>query len=76
MFSARTEREALVPEVRFVVSSYCHNHGCVAVAVLPDGAVAVRDSKEDGPILRFTVQEWHAFVQGIKAGEFEYSALG
>jgi len=44
---------------------------CVEVAATPH-AIAVRDSKNpDGPKLLFTVQEWAAFVGGVKAGEFD-----
>ena len=62
----------MVP-LRFTVSSYCHGGGCVAVAVLPDGAgVAVRDEKQrGGPVLEFTADEWRAFVAGIRGGEFD-----
>jgi len=32
----------------------------------------VRDSKDpNGPILRFTREEWSAFVGGTKEGEFD-----
>ena len=35
-------------------------------------SVTVRDSKDpDGPRLRFHVDEWRAFVAGVKAGEFD-----
>ena len=45
---------------------------CVEVADLPDGGVAVRDSKDpDGPKLRFTHAVWQAFVGGVKDGEFD-----
>jgi Domain of unknown function (DUF397) len=44
-----------VSEPKFVVSSRCHSGGCVGVAALPDGGVAVRDTKTaDGPVLTFT----------------------
>lgn len=44
---------------------------CVEVATLADGAVAVRDSNNRSrPDLRFTSEEWHAFIQGVDAGEF------
>ena len=47
------------------------NGNCVEVAQLPD-AVAVRDSKDpSGPALMFTSQEWAAFVEGAKDGEFD-----
>jgi hypothetical protein len=44
---------------------------CVEVAFI-EGGVAVRDSKDpDGPVLRFTADEWTAFVGGAKDGEFD-----
>ena len=44
---------------------------CVEVASLPD-VVAVRDTKDrNGPALAFTADEWQAFVQGVKRGEFD-----
>lgn len=56
----------------FVRSSFCALGECVAVSALPDGNVAVRDAKaEDGPELSFTVEEWDAFVAGVKGGEFD-----
>jgi len=53
-------------------SSWCATQSCVEVADLPDGSVAVRDSKVPGvsPILVFTTDEWESFVSGVKAGEF------
>jgi hypothetical protein len=52
-------------------SASAGNGQCVEAATLADG-VAVRDSKDPlGPILRFTAQEWTAFIQGAKAGEFD-----
>jgi Domain of unknown function (DUF397) len=43
---------------------------CVEIAAV-DGAVGVRDSKDQGgPHLVFTPGEWTAFVRGVKAGEF------
>ena len=48
------------------------NGGCVEVAFLPAGWVAVRDTKD--PSLRphvYTAAEWDAFVAGVRAGEFD-----
>ncbi len=46
--------------------------GCVEVAFLPDGGVAVRDTKDRSlPAHRFTPQEWTAFLAGVRAGEFD-----
>ncbi|MEV7968483.1 DUF397 domain-containing protein [Sphaerisporangium sp. NPDC088356] len=63
-------------------SSYTGSNGgnCVEVAELagvtdsPDDTelIAVRDSKNpDGPKLFFTSAEWDAFVNGVKANEFD-----
>jgi Domain of unknown function (DUF397) len=44
---------------------------CVEVAETPD-AVSVRDSKDPGgPVLIFTREQWRAFVEAVKDGEFD-----
>jgi hypothetical protein len=48
------------------------DRGCVETAFLPDGHVAVRDSKDrSGLALVYTPREWDAFIQGAKDGEFD-----
>jgi hypothetical protein len=48
------------------------NGDCVEVASLPDGGIGVRHSKDrEGAILRFTPNEWHAFLGGVRNGEFD-----
>ncbi len=52
-------------------SSYCNNSACVEVACVKD-YVLVRDSKDlSGPILKFSVPEWRAFVGGVHHGELD-----
>jgi len=53
-------------------STRCSSNSCVEVADLPDGGVAVRDSKlpSAAPALLFSAQEWRAFIAGVNAGEF------
>lgn len=48
--------------------------GCVEVAFLPAGQVAVRDTKERrlAPHVHTTAQ-WDAFVSGVRAGDFDAS---
>lgn len=47
--------------------------GCVEVAPLPEGGVAVRDSKDArSPVLSFTRPEWVAFLDGMSKGEFDH----
>jgi uncharacterized protein DUF397 len=48
------------------------NGNCVEVANLPGGEIGVRHSKHtEGPVLRFTSDEWHAFLGGVRNGEFD-----
>jgi len=52
-------------------ASFCQSGECVEVAQ-QDGAIVLRDSKEPGEsVLRYTAEEWLAFVRGVKAGEFD-----
>lgn len=50
-------------------------NNCVEVARTDDGRVAVRDSKQNGrkgqAFLIFSPDEWTAFLEGAKAGEFD-----
>ncbi len=47
------------------------NGQCVEVRRVDD-AIEVRDTKDrSGPILRFTGDEWLAFIDGAKDGEFD-----
>jgi Domain of unknown function (DUF397) len=58
---------------RWVKSSLSFSNGnCVEVASLPEGGIGVRDSKDSaGPVLRFTPDEWNAFLGGVRNGEFD-----
>ncbi|HEX3491951.1 MAG TPA: DUF397 domain-containing protein [Streptosporangiaceae bacterium] len=45
---------------------------CVEVAGLPDGEVAVRNSRHpSGPALVYTKAEIAAFLDGVRNGEFD-----
>jgi hypothetical protein len=45
---------------------------CVEMALLPDGVVALRNSKHpDAGVVLFTRSEITAWVNGCKAGEFD-----
>jgi len=59
--------------LQFRVSTFCTSGGCVEVARLADGRVAVRSSDDTAtPPAVFSVVEWRAFVAGVKNGEFDY----
>jgi hypothetical protein len=48
------------------------NGNCVEVASLPEGGIGVRNSRDSGgPVLAFTPDEWHAFLGGVRNGEFD-----
>jgi len=48
------------------------NGNCVEVASLPGGEIGVRNSRQsEGAVLRFTSDEWHAFLGGVRNGEFD-----
>ena len=47
------------------------NGNCVEVASL-DGQIGVRNSRDRaGSVLRFTPDEWDAFLGGVRNGEFD-----
>lgn len=67
----------IVPAIpSYAKSSFCHKGNCVEVAALPNGAIAVRDSKNtELPPHIFTREEWDAFIAGVKVGEFDRPTL-
>jgi hypothetical protein len=62
----------------WVKSSLSFSNGnCVEVATLPDGGIGVRNSRDAaGPVLAFTRDEWHAFLGGVRNGEFDRFLTG
>jgi Domain of unknown function (DUF397) len=59
-------------QARWVRSRACSSDGCVEVAHLADGSVAIRDSKDERkPAHVFGRDEWSAFITGVKKGEFD-----
>ena len=62
-----------LPKARWRKSQASNPSGCcVEVAALPDGAIAVRNSRDPaGPALVYTRAEVAAFLTGVKNGEFD-----
>lgn len=54
-------------------ASYSSDNGnCVEMAAMPDGNVAVRDTKNRaGDTLVFSRAEMRAWINGVRAGEFD-----
>lgn len=57
----------------WVTSSFCSLGDCVRVRKSKHGKIAVRD--EHGNEVNVSEQEWREFIEGVKAGEFDYEAL-
>ncbi len=58
--------------VNWIRSRACSTDGCVEVAHLADGGVALRDSKDANKAAHvFDRDEWAAFITGVKNGEFD-----
>ncbi len=54
-------------------SSKCGNATCVEVARVGEDTYLIRDSKQpEAPALSFTKEEWVAFVDGVRDGEFQF----
>lgn len=54
-------------------SSYSGNSGnCVEVGRFANGTIGIRDTKQNGrgPVLRLSADEFAAFLNGVKDGEF------
>jgi len=49
--------------------SRCGGGACLEVAKR-NGEVLVRDSKNPAVVLAFTPEEWAAFMEAVKSGEF------
>lgn len=61
--------------LRWLKSSASGGNGCVEVAHMPSGEVALRDSKDASKTAhRYTREEWAAFLTGAKNGEFDLPA--
>lgn len=63
--------------VTWIKSSHSNATGnCVEMAELPDGRVAIRNSRDpQGPALVCTRDEFAGFVAGVRAGGFD-SVIG
>ena len=60
---------------RPAVDSFCGNGGCVEVDIL-EHSVRVWDTKDRSlDCLRFTRQEWEAFVLRVKHGRYDMRPL-
>ena len=63
--------EASLPDIPWRIAVKSSQGTCVQVA-RRHGMIVVGDSKHPGgPVLSYTPQEWDAFLDGAKKGEFD-----
>ncbi|GAA1870859.1 hypothetical protein GCM10009836_59420 [Pseudonocardia ailaonensis] len=56
----------------YVRSSACSMGSCVEVTRTSDGMIRIRNSTEPDQSLRFSREEWSAFLVGVRGGEFDF----
>ena len=49
----------------------CNGGACVQVAATEQGVLLGNTRQPTGPVISYTPDEWHAFVTGIKKGDFD-----
>ncbi|MEU2156320.1 MULTISPECIES: DUF397 domain-containing protein [unclassified Streptomyces] len=71
-FSNGMRADALTPAT-WIKSTHSNATGnCVELATLPDGSIAMRNSRDPhGPALIYTRDELAAFVAGARDGDFD-----
>ena len=52
-------------------SSFCQTSACVEVR-REGGFIAIRNSKSPAEVLRYSAEEWAAFTDGLRDGEFNH----
>lgn len=62
---------SLVKLKKWIRSTFCESDACVE-ATTEGGYVALRPSDLPALEVRFTRQEWAAFVKGVKSGQFDF----
>jgi hypothetical protein len=64
-------RPPVLWEPNWRIAVACNGGECIRVAPQGD-QIVIGDSKNpDGPVLTYSRNEWHAFVDGIRQGDFD-----
>jgi hypothetical protein len=58
-------------ELSWRVAQKCNGGECVRVAAHGDTIVIGSSKHRDGPVIAYSRDEWTAFVQGIREGDFD-----
>jgi hypothetical protein len=59
----------------WVKSGRCDTNSCVEASFSPDGIVVRNSTDPGGPVVRFTQEEWIAFVGGVRDGDFDFGLV-
>lgn len=67
-----TDHEIEIDGITYRKSSVSHSGGnyCVGVAH-QNGEIWITNTNRRGPIVQFTMEEWNAFLLGVKMHEFD-----
>lgn len=65
------KNQEIVTAFKKATASQGANQDCVEVARTADGGRAIRDSKNPEAVQFYTPTEWAAFLDGVRAGEFD-----
>lgn len=52
-------------------SSLIPSAKCVGVSISSGDVLVTNLNQKDSPVIRFTKDEWEAFIMGVKNGEFD-----
>jgi hypothetical protein len=58
----------------WVKSRRCESSSCVEVAFVDDVILVRSSADSQSPVLRFSADEWVAFVGGVRDGDFDFGA--
>lgn len=61
--------------MEFVRSSFCDSSACIEVADADKDEVIIRNSVTQDYVVLATREEWYTFIQGVKAGEFDFEQV-
>jgi hypothetical protein len=56
----------------WVRSGRCESSSCVEAVSVADSVLVRNSTDPSGPVLRFTEEEWIAFVGGVRDGDFDF----
>jgi hypothetical protein len=56
--------------LNWLVSRTCESGACVRVARLGE-SILIGSEDSEGPITKFTIEEWREFIAGVKQGDFD-----